>query len=110
MNYQHSNLSPERWASFSLYEQMANIGSEVERTIKWQEKGNPGYSQLAFYRSLELLDLTLADKKHAVHLQEITRLRECLVDFFAGNNIYHSTALSWHKYFYPFNFAARTSP
>ena len=109
MNYQHTGISQERWSGFTLFEQMANIGSEVVRAIKWKEKKNLEYSQLSFYRSLELLDLTLTDKKHQSHLQEFTRLRECLVDFFAGNNIYGSSAESWKKYFYPFNFAARSS-
>ena len=105
----HQDISQARWSAFSLYEQMANIGSEVERAIKWREKGNNEYSKLSFYRSLELIDLTINDNKHRSHLKEITRLRECLVDFFAGSNIYRSTAESWKKYFYPFNFAARSS-
>jgi hypothetical protein len=109
MNYQHSGISQERWSSFSLFEQMANIGSEVERAIKWKEKNNPEYSQLSFYRSLELVDLTINDRKHSVHLKEITRLRECLVDFFAGENNYCSSNNNWSKYFYPFNFAARSN-
>jgi len=109
MNYQHQNISAERWAGFSLYDQMANIGSEVERAINWKEKSNLEYSNLSFYRSLELVDLTLKDAKHRPHLQEITRLRECLVDFFSGNNQYLSSADSWRKYFYPFNFAARAA-
>jgi len=108
MNSQHQGLSAERWAGFSLYEQMANIGSEVERAINWQAKGNKEYSRLAFFRSLELVDLTLKDGKHRSHLREFTRLRECLVDFFAGDKAYGSTADNWRKYFYPFNYAARS--
>ena len=109
MNVQHQGLSAERWASFSLFEQMANIGSEVERALNWRSKKNIEYSERSFYRSLELVDLTINDLKHRVHLQEITRLRECLVDFFAGDNTYRSSAESWKKYFYPFNFAARVT-
>jgi len=109
MNHQPQGISQERWSSFSLFEQMANIGSEVGRAIKWKEKNNQAYSQLSFYRSLELLDLTINDQKHRSHLKEITRLRECLVDYFAGNNIYGSSPDNWNRYFYPFNFAARSS-
>jgi hypothetical protein len=109
VNFQHQGLSAERWAGLSLYEQMANIGSEVERALSWQAKGNEEYSRLAFYRSLELVDLTLQDTKHRSHLQEITRLRECLADFFVGDRSYGSTSDNWRKYFYPFNLAARTA-
>lgn len=109
MNRQHPGISAASWAALSLFDQMANIGSEVERALNWREKGNLEYSNLSFYRSLELLDLTLDDRKHRHHLKEITRLRECLVDFFSGSNQYRSTADSWRKYFYPFNFAARAS-
>ena len=37
---------------------MANVGSEVERALNWQAKGNKEYSRLAFERALELLDFT----------------------------------------------------
>jgi hypothetical protein len=111
MSRQHTTLSPERWAQFTLFEQMANIGSEVGRAISWREKGNEEYGRQAFYRALELTDLTLDDIKHRSRsrLREITRLRECLVDYFAGDNRYHSTEENWQKYFYPFNFAARSA-
>jgi len=109
MNYRPQNITPQHWSSFSLCEQLANIGSEVGRAISWQTKGNEQYGKLAFYRSLDLIDLTLNVDKHPAHLKELTRLRECLVDFFAGDNRYLSTAESWKKYFYPFNWGARIS-
>ncbi|MBU4293852.1 MAG: hypothetical protein KJ770_07365, partial [Actinobacteria bacterium] len=57
MKTQHKNLE-ERWRNLSFFEQMANIGSEVERALSWQAKGNREYCLLAFERSLELLDFT----------------------------------------------------
>ena len=53
MNYQHQQLAEGRWNKLSFLEQMANVGSEVERTLRWKEKGNSRYSQLAFFRALE---------------------------------------------------------
>jgi hypothetical protein len=61
MSYQHKNLAAGRWHQLSFLEQMANIGSEVERALNWRRKNNPTYSQRAFERALELIDLTLAD-------------------------------------------------
>ncbi|MFH1582871.1 MAG: hypothetical protein ABIB72_00940 [Candidatus Falkowbacteria bacterium] len=107
MEYQHKNLAGGRWSQLSFFEQMANIGSEVERTIKWKNKNNPEYSQMAFERALELLDLTIANEKSKSRLKELSRVREALADYFAFENIYQSTDKSWQKYFYAFNFAAR---
>lgn len=107
MEYQHKNLAEGRWYELSFMEQMANIGSEVERTIKWRNKNNVEYSRLAFDRALELLDLTVAREKSRSHLKELLRLREILVDYFVFKNNYGSTDEKWQKYFYSFNFAAR---
>ncbi len=91
----------------SFFEQMANIGSEVERALKWREKNNLEYSRLAFERSLELLDFTIQDEKNNSKLRELLRLREFLADYFTFENEYGSTEKSWRNYFYAFNFAAR---
>lgn len=108
MNYQHKQLAAGRWRQLSFFEQMANIGSEVERTILWKEKGNAGYSEKAFERALEFLDLTIADKKNGLRLKELMRLCEILSDFFVFDNEFSSTDKLWRSYFYPFNWAVRS--
>lgn len=105
MNIFHQELK-NRWHQFSLVEQMANIGAEVGRAINWRKKGKEEIWKNAFYRALELIDFTVADPKNKNSLKEILRLREVLVDYFFGDNIYHSTDKDWGKYFYYFNFAA----
>jgi len=109
MNYQHKNLASGRWHELTFFEQMANIGSEVERTISWKKKNNSEYSKMAFERALELLDLTLRDPKNKTssRLKELTRLYETLVDYFMYDNQYGSSDKLWHNYFYAFNYAAR---
>ncbi len=107
MNYQHKQLAAGRWNNLSFFEQMANIGSEIERTISWKKKDNSEYSRLAFERALELLELTIDNCKNKVRLKELTRLKETLVDYFAFDNSYNSTDQSWHNYFYSFTYAAR---
>jgi hypothetical protein len=102
----HTGLSPKHWFSLSINEQMANIGSEVERAIKWKDK-NTEYSNLANNRALELFDLTLDDAKYHDGIKEVTRARELWLDFFLGDNQYHQTAVLWHKYFNAFTYAAR---
>lgn len=90
MSYQFQSLAAGPWRSLSLVEQLANIGSEVER-------------------ALELIDLTIADPRHRGRLKEITRLREVLLDYFMGENLYQSNEDFWRKYFYAFGYAARSS-
>ena len=107
MSYQHQQLASGRWAKMSFFEQMANIGSEVERSIRWKEKNNQKYCQMAFERSLELLEFTIADSKNIKRLRELARLKEMLIDYFQFNNDYHSTDKSWSNYFFSFNFASR---
>jgi hypothetical protein len=107
MNYQHQNLASGHWQELSFFEQMANIGSEIERTIKWKNKNNPEYAERAFERALELLDLTVEDFKNKMRLKEILRVREALADYFVFDNSYHSEDKQWQNYFFAFNFAAR---
>lgn len=107
VNYQHRQLAQGKWNKLTLMEQLTNVGSEVERAIKWKEKNNMPYSQMAFERALELMTLTIADKKNMPRLKEIARVREALVDYFAADNSFASSDENWRKYFFAFNYAAR---
>ena len=107
MSYQHKELAAGRWKELTFFEQMANIGSEVERALNWKAKQNSDYSQKAFERALELIDLTLDSVTGLARHKEVARMREAMVDFFAGSNQFKSTEISWKKYFFPFTFAAR---
>jgi hypothetical protein len=40
-----ADLAAGRWQSFSLMEQMANVGGEVDRALRWAGKGNADYSR-----------------------------------------------------------------
>lgn len=102
----HKNLTEQKWFSQTFAEQMANIGSEVERTIIWKNKNNKSYQKLAFERALELIDITRLDPKNKPRLRELSRMREVLVDWFFDNQ-YRSSDESFQKYFMAFNYFAR---
>lgn len=103
----HKDLLPERWFRFSLFEQLANVGTDIARVIAWRNNNNLDYSKAAFYRALELLDLTIADPKNkGPRLKELLRVREALVDYFMYDNEYGSTDQAWQDYFFAFNYAA----
>ena len=107
MSYQHKGLAGGRWMRMSFVEQMANIGSEVERALNWQDKHNTAYCQQAFERSLELIDLTLDSHRRFSRLKEVARLREAIVDYFVGENQFKFTSESLRSYFLHFIALAR---
>lgn len=107
MTVYHKSLANGRWNELSLMVQMANTASEVERALRWREKGNSAYAEKAGERALELMDLTKSDPKNKSRLKELARAREIFTDFLFGANQYQSSASSWRSYFSRFTFAAR---
>ena len=107
MSRWHKDLATGRWNELSFIEQMANIGSEVERALNWQAKNNVVYSQQAFERAIELMDLTLDSAKGFGRLKEIARLREAIIGYFFGDNEFQFNEEDLRKYFYNFIYASR---
>ena len=107
MIYQHKELAAGKWNKLSFCEQMASIGSEIERALIWRAKNNATYSENAFNRAIELVDLTLETVSGFARLKEIARMRETMVDYFAGTNQFGSTGTSWRRYFSHFTYAVR---
>jgi hypothetical protein len=58
-------------------------------------------------RALELLDLTIADKRWKGRRKELTRARELLCNAMFGGNIYGSDLASLDRNFFHFAMAAR---
>ena len=61
--YQHKTLAAGRWEDLPFHKQMANIGSEISRAIKWKRKNNEEQMQKAVTRCLELIDLTVLSRQ-----------------------------------------------
>ncbi|MEO0077704.1 MAG: hypothetical protein ABIK86_01710 [candidate division WOR-3 bacterium] len=107
MSYVHRELAAGSWFKYSLVEQLANVGSEVERAIRWRREGRHDAGNKAMERALELLGLTIADPKNRRRLKEVCRVQELLVDWYYGENQYGSTDESWQRYFLGFAWAAQ---
>jgi len=99
-------LASGRWFRFTLMEQLANVGTDVDRAARYKKQGYLEHSQQALFRALELIDFTVMDPKNKKRLKEILRARECLVDFFMYDNEYGTSYEFWYNYFYQFNYAA----
>lgn len=89
-----------------MAQQLGNIGSEVDRVLKWQDKDQVKF-QKAFERALELLDLTIQDSRWVNRLREIARAREVLCDALTGGKNYQSSLKDINKYFFSFALLAR---
>ncbi len=105
----HKDLSAGRWHKLSLFEQLGNVGSDVDRAIKWKNRGVQEDSERALLRALELLSFTINDPKHkgkGGRLKEMVRAREVLLDYFYGDNQYGYTDEALSKYFYNYAITA----
>jgi len=100
----HKELMGDRWNSLSIIEQMANVGCDVDRAIRWRNKGELVDSRNAFERALELLQFTIADPKNRKRLRELCPLKDHLIDYFMYDNEYASTDEWFQKYFFNFNY------
>lgn len=107
MTVQHRELASGRWRQLTFLEQMANIGSEVERFLSWRARGNEAYSMKARDRALELIDLTLDANRERGRLRELARVREAFLEYAEGTHALKSSEEAWRRYFLPFAYAAR---
>ena len=102
-----SNISKERWHTFSLAEQLGNIGSEVGRAAKWQNKDEQLFWG-AVTRAMALFDLTQMDKRWKSRRSEIDRAREVFADAVLGGEEYHSFLPDIEAYFMRFALFVRS--
>jgi hypothetical protein len=104
--YRHRELAAGRWGQLSLAGQLANVGAEVGRMLRWRGQ-DERLAAGAFERALELLDLTLADSRWRGRLREIARAREMLCDAASGGHEYGTTLEELDRYFLAFAVADR---
>ena len=98
MSVKHKELAAGRWYKLSLAEQLGNIGGEVLRVSRAQNKDQVLFEQ-AKERTLDLFDLTLEDPRWHGRRWEIARAREVFCDAIYGGKLYKSTFESLIKYF-----------
>lgn len=104
----HADLAAGRWKSLSLVEQLANVGSEVDRAIKAHEAGRADRRDAAVNRGLELFDLTAADQRwRGPRRREVLRAREEFCALFWGDREQPEARASLSRYFLYFAMAAR---
>ena len=104
----HPSLAAGRWNSLSLVEQLANVGSEVERAIRAHAQGRPDRFDRALERALELFDLTATDPRWSLHRRrEVLRAREQFCRVFFDETAEPDLSSYLAKYFLQFAVATR---
>ena len=103
----HSSLADGKWFTYSLAEQLGNIGSEVGRAIR--ARGDDVRYKYAVCRALELFDLTISDPRWRKRLKEILRARELFGYAAYGNGEYKTTLEDLDRYFFYFARIARAN-
>ncbi len=100
-------IDQARWQSLSFYEQLGNIASELSRAIKFKEANDGPHLDSSLWRLLELLDLTVDDKKNKSRLRELCRFKEVLCDWYCRTKLYDVDPESLKNYALNFAMLAR---
>src|SRR5213083_3535365 len=99
----HAGLAAGRWAALSLAEQLANVGSEVDRAVAaWAAQRSDRFDR-ALTRALELFDLTARDDRwRGPRRREILRAREEFCRLFFNQEYVRDAARALSTYFLQF--------
>ena len=79
--------------------QLANVGGEVSRAIRWKNRGDDGKKARFYDKAIELLELTKEDPKNKRRQSELDFCIEELRDYFEGDNYYQTTDDKLMRYY-----------
>jgi hypothetical protein len=76
------------WLKLTRSQQLGNIGSEIARARHWSVHNDDVNRKKALERALELLDLTLDDRRWGYGIKEIARFREIVSAWFCDETFF----------------------
>lgn len=96
------------WGGRTIVEQLAHVGSEVERTFRAQEMGHETRFENAFARALQLFDVTANDARWRGHRRrEVLRAREEFCRLVLDGDETTGSRSGLRRYFFAFAVAAQ---
>lgn len=101
---QHASLSPERWAAFSLDQQILMIGNEMNRAAQLMCPEDRERLALSYERILRLTDLTVEVNPRPTFRRELLRWRDLIADLYirpASDPVDHTAAFRALLFFTP---------
>src|SRR5207244_12394476 len=81
---QHAGLSPERWAAFSLDQQVLMIANEMNRAAKLMAPADRERLRSAYERILQLADLTVQVADRTALRRELLRWRDLVAGLYVA--------------------------
>ncbi len=81
---QHASLTPDRWARFSLDQQILMIANEMKRASGLLAPADRASRQNGYERVLRLLDLTVATQTKPTLRWELLRWRDLVAALYAA--------------------------
>ena len=89
----HTNLTSEKWKTFSTDKQILMIANEMNRAKNWIEKKDFERVSNCYERAFELIDLTVECSKNTNFTRELLRYREQLALAYIQNEQTFNTIL-----------------
>jgi len=104
-------IDRERWARFTLFEQMGNIGSEVGRTIAARDKSDKQATTTALTRALDLFDATVETllTTHPKRVKEVLRAKDQFLHVIYDEPFNPQESQKVEDYFMQYALAARAN-
>jgi hypothetical protein len=84
---QHAGLDAERWASFSLDQQVLMIGNEMNRATRMVERDDVEALRRGYARVLRLADLTAQAAARPTFLRELLRWRDLVAELYVRKHV-----------------------
>jgi hypothetical protein len=83
----HTNLTADKWATYSKTQQVLMISNELNRAVNCLKSNHPADAEKCYERAMELTDLTVDDIRWKNGLKELLRFREVLSELFLSRDI-----------------------
>ncbi len=98
-------LDESAWSQMTLFEQMGNIGSEVGRAISAKKRGKQQWMQSAFFRGMDLFNVTASQWTHnqPARLKELLYAREQFAQYIMADK----EDATLENYFFQYALVAR---
>ncbi len=83
---QHASLTPERWARFTLDQQILQIGAEMNRATRFMAEKDLELLRQGYERVLRLVDLTAQVTSGLRRRRELLRWRDLIAELYLADH------------------------
>ena len=88
-----------KWFRMPIGVQLSNVGSEVNRAIRWKNRNDKQKAAIFCKKAIEYLGIIRSDPKNIHRKEELNEAINELQDYFMGENIYQATEEVLMRYY-----------